>query len=414
MSSMTAARILTLAIISLTLAASAEDWPRWRGARMDDVSPETQLLKSWPAAGPTRLWLNEDAGLGYSGVAISAGTLYTMGARDAVEYVIAIDTATGKEKWSTEAGPLLINNWGGGPRSTPTVDGDKVYALAGKGNVVCIHAADGKRLWNTELTSLGGEVPKWGYTESLLIDGKHVIATPGGAKGTMVALDKLTGSLVWQTAAWTDAAHYSSPISCDHNGAHQIVQLTAQSVAGVNASDGKVLWTAPFPGKVAVIPTPIFHAGKVFVAAGYQVGCKLLDLTADGAKELYANTHMANHHGGVILHGSHLYGYSDGQGWTCMDYATGAVKWQEKKALKKGAIAAAGEQLYLLEEDTGTVVLIDASPTGYQEHGRFTLSPQTTLRAQKGKIWMHPVISNGKLYLRDQELLFCYDISSSK
>jgi hypothetical protein len=399
------------AILCVASSVLADDWPRWRGVKFDDISQETGLLKEWPSTGPKQLWMNSDAGLGYAGVSIAAGTLFTMGARDVTEYLIALDAETGKEKWSTEVGAIFMNDWGHGPRSTPTVDGDKVYALAGKGNLVCIQATDGKLLWNKELTSLGGKVPKWGYAESPLVHGNQVIVTPGGKDGCVVALDKTTGNLIWQSKAWTDEAHYSSAILVKHADVEQIIQLTMNSVAGLNPADGSVLWQSAFPGKVAVIPSPIYSAGKVFVTAGYNVGCQLLELGSAGAKQLYANQDLTNHHGGVILHGDHLYGFCDGKGWTCMDFATGAIKWQDKKKLKKGAIAAAGSQFYLLEEDTGTVALIDASTAGYQERGRFKLQPQSTLRSKQGRIWMHPVISNGKLYLRDQELLFCYDIA---
>jgi outer membrane protein assembly factor BamB len=398
-------------LIGMACTLSADDWPRWRGAKFDDISPETALLKKWPSEGPRQLWINADVGLGYAGVSVFTGSLFTLGARDVTEYVIALDALTGKEKWSTEAGAIFMNDWGHGPRSTPTVDGDKVYALAGKGTLVCLQATDGKLLWNKELTSLGGTVPKWGYAESPLIHGQHVIVTPGGKQGTMVALDKLTGNLVWQSKDWTDDAQYSSAILVNHANKEQIIQLTMQHVAGLNPADGAVLWKASFPGKVAVIPTPIYSAGKVFVTAGYEVGCRLLDIGVAEPQQVYASQDLINHHGGVILHGDHLFGFSDRKGWTCMDFTSGVIKWQDKEKLKKGAIAAAGSQLYLLEEDSGTVALIDASTDGYHERGRFKLQPQSTLRSKQGKIWMHPVISNGKLYLRDQELLFCYDIA---
>jgi len=401
-------------LLPLLLAASvqAADWPTFRGADRTDVSKETGLLKKWPSGGPKQLWLNQDAGLGYSGYSIVGATLYTMGARDAVEYVIAIDTATGKEKWSAEAGALLTNGWGDGPRSTPTVDGDKVYALSGKGLLVCLTAADGKELWRASMTEIGGKVPGWGYCESPLIEGAHVIVTPGGAQGALAAFDKATGKPAWQSADWTDGAQYASIIAVDLNDTRQLIQLTMQSIAGVNAADGKLLWRSDFPGKTAVIPTPIFSAGQVFVTAGYGVGCKSVKIgPGNSVEELYASTDMENHHGGVILVGSHLYGHSGKAGWTCMDLKTGAVKWQEKKALGKGAIHCADGMLYLLEEKTGTAVLIEASPEGWKEHGRFTLSPQTTQRNPKGMVWTHPVVSGGRLYLRDQELLFSYDVS---
>lgn len=401
-----------LPFLFAALSSQAADWPTFRGADRTDVSTETGLLKKWPSDGLKQVWLNKDAGLGYSGFAIVGGTLYTMGSRDAVEYVIAIDVATGKEKWSAEAGALLTNGWGDGPRATPTVDGDKVYALSGKGILICLGTADGKEIWRASMTELGGKVPGWGYCESPLIEGNLVITTPGGPQGTLAAFDKTTGKLAWQSSEWTDLAQYASAIVADLNGARQIIQLTMQNVAGVNAADGKVLWKSEFPGKTAVIPTPIFKERQVFVAAGYGVGCKSVKIGANNAvEELYASTDMINHHGGVILVDGNLYGYSEKAGWTCMDFKTGAVKWTEKSALGKGAIHYADGCFYLLEERTGTVVLIKASDKGWNEQGRFTLSPQTTQRNPKGMVWTHPVVSGGKLYLRDQELLFCFDVS---
>lgn len=404
-------------LIPLILAAAslqAADWPTFRGADRTDISTETGLLKAWPADGPKKVWTNENAGLGYSGSAIAGGVLYTMGARDAMEYVIAIDAATGKEKWSAEAGALLTNGWGDGPRATPTVDGDKVYAMSGKGSLACYSTKDGKQLWSASMTELGGKVPSWGYCESPLIEGNLVIATPGGPQGTLAAFDKVTGKLAWQSKDWTDNAQYASIIAVNHNKARQLIQLTMQSIAGVDAKDGKVLWKTEFPGKTAVIPTPIFKDGQVFVAAGYGVGCKSIKIGPENSVEtLYESTDMVNHHGGVILVGDHLYGYNDKGGWTCMDFKTGQVVWAEKKGLGKGAVHCADGMLYLLEEKTGTVVLIDASPKGWNEHGRFVLGPQTTQRSPKGMVWTHPVVSDGKLYLRDQELLFSFDVKNT-
>jgi outer membrane protein assembly factor BamB len=408
--------VLSGSLLAVFVSANlvfAGDWPQWRGANRDDISTETGLLKKWPAGGPKKVWMFDDAGLGYSGYSIVGGTLYTMGSRDAVEYVIAVDTATGKEKWSSEAGALYTNGWGDGPRGTPTVDGDHVYAIAGRGNLVCLKAADGKKVWEVSLTEdLGGKLQSWGYTESPLIEGDLVVCTPGGGEGTVAAFDKKTGKKAWQSKDWTDNAQYSSIIAVDLNGGRQLIQLTMQTLAGVDPKNGKVLWRSEFPGKTAVIPTPIFKDGQVFVSAGYGVGCQSVKVGAGNQVEkLYENTNMENHHGGVVLVGDHLYGYSGKSGWTCMDFKSGEVVWSEKKALKKGAIHCADGMLYLLEEDSGTVVLIEASPKGWNEKGRFVIEPQTTQRNPKGKVWTHPVVANGKLYLRDQELLSCYDVS---
>jgi outer membrane protein assembly factor BamB len=266
-------------------------------------------------------------------------------------------------------------------------------------------------LWKKTMEEFGGQVPDWGYTESVLVDGDKVVCTPGGSRGAILALNKMTGEPVWQSKEFKDGAQYASLIAADHNGARQLIQLTQKSVVGVDAKDGKLLWRTDWSGRTAVIPTPIFHDGHVYVTSGYGAGCKLVKIDKDNAlKQVYANKLMKNHHGGVILLGEHVYGFSDDVGWACQDFKTGELAWSEKGKLGKGAIGCAGNRLYLLEESSGDVVLIDASPKGWKEHGRFRLEPQTKLRKPSGRIWTHPVISNGRLYLRDQEILYCYDV----
>ncbi|MCB1208447.1 MAG: PQQ-like beta-propeller repeat protein [Verrucomicrobiales bacterium] len=407
------ASALTTASLLLSVNLHADDWPQWRGPNRDDISKETGLLKKWPASGPKTVWINEDVGLGYSGYSIVDGTLYTMGARDAVEYVIAVDATTGKEKWSTEAGPLLQNKWGNGPRSTPTVSDGKVYAISGKGTLICLNAADGKEIWSTRMVEdLGGKLQSWGYTESPLVEGDLVVCTPGGSAGTMAAFEKSSGKKAWQTAGWDDVAQYASVAPAVIHGRRQLVQLTGKSIAGVAPEDGKVIWRHDFPGKTAVIPTPIVKGNQVFVSAGYGVGCMMVEISEDNqVKQIYANTDLENHHGGVILVGDHLYGHSNKGGWTCMEFATGQVVWTEKKAVGKGAIHCADGMFYLLDEKSGDVVLIEASPKGFDEKSRFTLNPQTSQRSPDGRVWTHPVVSGGRLFLRDQELLHCYDVA---
>lgn len=390
--------------------ASAAEWTTFRGADRSDISTETGLLKQWPDGGPKKIWTSDKGGLGYAGFSVVNGTLFTMGSRDGNEFLLALDAATGKEKWSTVLGDLFKNNWGDGPRGTPTVDGDRVYALSAQGGLVCADAAKGGVLWKVSMSDFGGEVPGWGYTESVLVDGDKVICTPGGSRGTLLALDKMSGKKIWQSAGWDDPAQYASVIVAEHGGIRQFIQLTMKHVGGVDAATGKALWLSDWGGRTAVIPTPIFKDGKVYVTSGYGVGCKLIDLGGGQTpEEAWSNQHMVNHHGGVILVGGHLYGYSDKGGWTCQDWKTGDVTWSEKK-LGKGAIHCADGMLYLLEESSGTVVLIEASPKGWKEHGRFKLEPQTAQRKPQGKIWTHPVVSNGKLYLRDQEFISCYDV----
>jgi outer membrane protein assembly factor BamB len=388
----------------------ATDWPHWRGPDYDDVSKETGLLKEWPSNGPKRLWLFEKAGQGYSGFSVVQGKLFTMGARDGSENLFVLDANSGKELWSAKIGPVLSNNWGDGPRGTPTVDGDHVYALSGQGILACASTKDGKIAWQKSMISLGGVLQDWGYTESPVVDGNQVVCTPGGEKGAIAAFDKKSGNLLWQSSEFKDTAQYSSIVVATINGEKQYVQLTMHHVVGIAPKDGKVLWQLDFPGKVAVIPTPIVHDNCVYVTAGYGVGCKMARIEPGNKPSvIYENKVIKNHHGGVVLVGENLYGHSDGGGWTCQNFKTGAEVWSDK-SFNKGAVGCADGMLYCLEEGTGNVALAEASPAGWKEHGRFKLDPQTKIRNPQGRIWTHPVISNGKLYLRDQDLIYCYDV----
>ena len=374
---------------------------------------EKGLLQDWPEGGPKKMWTVNDAGLGYSGVTVQAGSLYTMGAFDKKEMLLAYNSSSGEKLWEVHVGELLTNGWGDGPRMSPTISNGKIYALGARGNLLCVLAKNGKLVWKKSLVDdLGGKVPGWGYTESVLVDQGKVICTPGGKDGAIAALDADSGRTIWRTKSFTDGAQYSSPISIMHQGKKQYVQLVMKNIVGIDPGNGSVLWQSTWPGKVAVIPTPIFSNGHVYVTSGYGVGCKLVKLGDNYPTNVYENKVMKNHHGGVIKVGEHLYGYSDGVGWACQDFKTGELIWNEKKALGKGAIAYADNRLYCQGEGDGRLILIDASPTGWKTHGEFTISPQTKKRNPKGRIWTHPVICDGKLYLRDQEYILCYDIKN--
>ena len=398
-------------LFALCNATSGTDWPGWRGSERNDVSKETGLLQSWPEGGPEKIWMNKLGGLGYSGFSITNGILYTMGAFGDEERLLAFDANSGKKVWELKTGDLLKNNWGDGPRMTPSVSNGLVYSLGGRGNLICANAKDGKNEWSVHLVEdLGGKVPGWGYTESVLIDQGRVICTPGGEKGALAALDAKTGKVLWRSKAFTDGAQYSSPIVIENQSKRQYVQLVMKNLVGIEATSGKLLWKSSWPGKVAVIPTPVYSDNHVYVSSGYGVGCKLVELAGSSPVDVYENKVMKNHHGGVIKLGDYLYGYSDGYGWVCQNFKNGELKWNEKKSLGKGAIAYADNRFYCLGEGDGRVILIEATPEGWKAKGEFTITPQTEQRNPKGKVWTHPVISNGKLYLRDQELIFCYDI----
>lgn len=405
--------IISTLFFAVGLGLSADDWQQWRGPNRDGISREIGLLQAWPSAGPERIWLSRDIGIGYSAPVVAEGKIFIMGTKDGKEQLFAKEAKGGKTLWTAPMGGILSNNWGDGPRGAATVDGDKVFALGAKGSLICANVGDGKVNWRVEMVKdLGGTVPGWGYTESVLVDGDYVICAPGGKRGTLAAIDKKTGEVIWRSSDWTDSAHYASVVPAELNGQRQFIQLTQKTLAGVSARDGSVLWRNAWPGRTAVIPTPIVRKNEIYISSGYGVGCRKITIgDAHKVTEDYSNKNMKNQHGGVLLLDGHLYGYSDGRGWTCQNLKSGDVVWDSKK-LGKGCVFYADNRLYCLAESSGTVALAGANTAGWKEHGRFKLEPQTELRKRSGRIWTHPVVANGVMYLRDQELLFAFNVKA--
>src|SRR5262245_17059114 len=312
---------IQLVVLALSVAAPAPkyttlpgDWPQWRGPNRDGHSAATGLLQKWPEGGPKLLFKTDKLGAGYGSPAVAGGKLVILGAEDPdsgdKEFAQALDPATGKELWRT---PIETANggyayqWGTGPRSTPTVDGDRVYVLGAKGDLRCLNLTDGKSVWAKNLVKdLGGSIPGWGYCESVLIDGDKVVCTPGGNKGAVAALDKMTGNVLWRSEDLKDGAGYASLVVSEGGGVRQYVTQTMQSACSVRATDGKLLWRRADIGyRTAVIPTPVVHGDHVFVTAGYGAGCELIKLSADGkdgvkAEKVYTAKVITNHHGGVV------------------------------------------------------------------------------------------------------------------
>lgn len=394
--------------------AESLNWPQWQGPTRNGLNQESGLLKAWPEGGPKLLWMNNSAGLGYSGPAVVDGVLYTLGSRKGVEMALAYDASTGKELWAGEIGTEFENNWGNGPRSTPAVSQGYVYALGAQGNLVCFDAKNGSELWRKSLIELGGSNPYWGYSESPLVDGGVVVVTPGGEQGALAALDCESGEVVWRSTELTDTPHYASIVPAEIQGKPQYVQLLPKRLVGVARDTGKLLWEYGWPGETAVIPTPIVSGDRIYMTSGYGVGCAMVSITPEfKVREAFNNKRMKNHHGGVVLLDGHVFGHSDQVGWVCQNFETGKMLWREEGALDKGAIAYADGHFYCIGEDSGDVALIEASTEGWKQTGRFTLTPQTKLRKDSGRIWTHPVVVDGKLYLRDQELLFCFDVRAN-
>lgn len=388
-------------------------WPQWRGPERDDISEETGLLQEWPEGGPPRQWLFEDCGVGYGGPAIVDDRVYILGGRGEEELLLCLDAKNGQELWSVALGPLFINDWGDGPRSTPTIDGNFAYCMTAHGHLACVNIESNELVWKRTMEELGGNLEMWGFSESPLVHEGQVYCTPGGDQGALAALDKRTGDLVWQSSEITGPKHYSSIVLHEVHGRTTGVRLLQTEVVGFSLEDGSLLWSVPWPGRVAVIPTPIVWKACVYVTAGYGAGCMLIRIDDQfNAETVYENNVMVNQHGGAILLDDHVYGYSDGKGWVCQNIATGEMVWREREAFGKGALGYADNRFYCLAEDTGEVALIAASPDGWQVHGQFTLEPQTQIRKDRGKVWVHPVIADGRFYLRDQDLLFAFDVKA--
>jgi outer membrane protein assembly factor BamB len=419
---------LAIALMAARAIRSGDfDSPQWQGPDRNAIYKENGLLKDWPQDGPPLAWKVKGLGGGDSAPSIAAGRIFGMGNQGENEVVWALSEADAKTVWVARLGPAFRQQSAQGkegPGCTPTVDGDRLYVIGLAGNLVCLRVTDGKLLWQRSMQKdFGGTIPRWSFRESPLVDGDKVICTPGGDQATMVALNKMTGETIWKSKVpGNPKAAYASAIAIDFGGQRQYVQLTARTLIGVAAADGKFLWEY----KRAANPhgincsTPIYHDGYVFAASAYGAGGGLVKLNKEPsgtitAEEVWFSRKMQNHHGGMIIYNGALYGANggnEGGALVCLDLKTGDVLWDERddpaRRAPKGSIALADDRLYYRTEK-GAILLIEPNPRNYVEHGRFEQPERTDLPA-----WAHPVIANGKLYVRDQDLLLCYDIRAKQ
>ena len=403
-------RTLILVLILLQgAAARAADWPQWRGPNRDGVSRETGLLKKWPDNGPKLLWEATGVGAGFSTVAVVKDRAYTQGNREKESCVIAIDLKTGKEAWSAPNGDSYSNSYGDGPRGTPTVEGDVLYAIGAHGDLACMETASGKVRWAINiLEKFGASNTEWGISESPLIVGDRLVCTPGGRDATIVALDKKSGETLWTSKGLSDPAAYSSAIVFKAAGVEQVANFTHKGVVGVALQDGRFLWRYDrVANEVANIATPVFVDGSIFASSAYDTGCALIRLEKEGengvaAKETYFQRSLKNHHGGVIVLDGYVYGCNNST-WTCLDLKSGDAKWVNR-GVGKGSLVYADGCFYAVSDD-GVVGLIEASPSGYKELSRFKIEHG------EQKAWAHPVVSGGKLFIRTEDKVRCYDVS---
>lgn len=402
------AAVTGICVLSLSTAVSnrtLDDWPQWRGVNRDGKSTEKGLLKSWPEGGPKLAWQASGAGEGYSSFAVSAGKVYTLGARGGTEHVMAFDEATGKKLWDVAHGARFNNDQGDGPRGTPTVDGAQLYAYGASGDLAAMDAATGKVIWKINvLERFGGRNITWGLSESPLVLRDRVIVNAGGPGASIVAVNKKDGGVLWRSQG--DQAGYSSGILHEVGGTPQAIFFTGQRAVGVDTRDGRLLWSYDrVSNRTANIATPIARGNHVFLSSDYGTGAALLELRPNGksidAREVYFTREMRNHHASSVLVGQHLYGFSSAI-LTAMKFDTGEVAWRDR-SVGKGSVIFADDRLYLFSEN-GVVGLAEANPAAYREHGRFQL------RTGSRPTWSHPVVANGKLYLRDQDTIYAYNV----
>lgn len=405
-------------LLSFSLSASGADWPQWRGPDRTGISKETGLAKEWPKEGPKLLWQAKDLGDGYSTPSVVGDRVYLIsnqGMDD--EYVHALSTADGKQIWKTTIGKVGPNNGPQypGTRSTPTIDGDMLYALGSNGDLVCLTLADGKEVWHKDLRKdFAGKPGKWAYAESPLIDGDSLIVAPGGSKATVVALHKKSGDVQWESAIPEgDDAGYGSAMIVEVDGVKQYVEFLSKGLVGIDAKTGKFLWRydRTAQGSPANIATPVVQDQFVYSAAtrsgGGLVQLKLTGSTVQ-ADEVYFTPKLPTAIGGSVVLDGNLYG-TNGQGLLCAVLKTGDIKWQER-GVGAASVCYADGRLYVHGEN-GEVALVEATPEAYREKGRFT--PPEPPKGKVGKAWAYPVVANGRLYIREMGTLWCFDVKET-
>jgi outer membrane protein assembly factor BamB len=420
----TQVRVIALVgLVAYSLALVANDWPQWRGPQRTGVSKETGLLKEWPAGGPKLIWQVKDMGLGYSTPSVAGDRIYLLannGMED--EFVQALDAKDGKRLWKTTLGKVGPNRGPQYPaaRSTPTVDGAQLFALGSDGDLACVETASGKIKWQKNLRKeFGGQPGVWAYAESPLIDGDVLVCTPGGSKATVVALQKNTGDVIWTSSiSEGEEAAYASIVIGEVDGIKQYIQFLGKGLVGIEAKSGKVLWRYNKTSNDKVnVQTPIFLDNSV-ISVNSKRGAARVRLKRDGdnveAEEVFFTPELQVHVGGVVQVGGYVYGASN-QALVCLDAATGEVKWQAR-ATGKGSVCYADGHIYHHASEAAQkydVTLVEATPEAYKEKGRFTPPDPPERDSNKSPAWAHPVVANGRLYIRDLGTIWCYDVKAN-
>jgi outer membrane protein assembly factor BamB len=402
--------VLLVGFAAAGLALTAEEapfWPRFHGPKGDNISTDVGLLAEWPKDGPKLLWTAKDLGEGFSSVSLAGGYIYTAGNVGQQSMITALGL-DGKIRWQKPNGKAWTQSHAG-TRSTPTINGDRLYDESPLGEVACLNAKTGEPIWHLNiLDKFGAENIKWGLAESPVIDGQHVICCPGGPQTAMVALDKNSGEVVWKSPSAGDVAGYATPAVISYGGLRIILTLTARALIGVDAQSGSLLFRHEHQTAYDVnVLTPIFHAGRIFISTGYGAGSEMLQLTVHGkaasVRQVWQSKELDNHHGGVILVDGYLYGACFQPKWVCLDWDKGK-RMYTARGVGKGSLTYAEGMLYTLSENS-KMGLVRATPKGHEVISQFNLPA-----GGEGPSWAHPVVCGGRLYIRHGDFLYAYDI----
>ena len=393
---------------SVTGSSGGATWPAYRGPDGTGISHETGLLKAWPEGGPRVLW-RMPLGDGYSGISVSGTRLYTMYSTKEDEIVACHEAVSGKELWRSRIDSNRPDDQGDGPRSTPTIDGDRVYALGARGKLLALEASTGKTVWKKDLKKdFGARVPRWGISTSPFIEGDLLLLDAGGSPDrSIIALNKKDGSMAW--SARSDKPGYSTPISVTFGGRRQVLFFTGSALVSIDPSDGRQLWDFKWKTSYDInAAMPIFvPPDRVFISSGYDVGAALLQVNDDDGRfkivPVWRSRVMKNHFNSSILHDGHLYGFDYGT-LKCIDANTGQEKWGQR-GFAKGSLLLADGHLIILSEG-GLLALAEATPDGFQEKGR--------VQILEGRTWTMPSLSNKTLYLRNREEMVALDLAGSE
>ena len=411
----------TVAILTSPLLFSA-DWAAFRGPDGNGKSPDGGLLKEWSEGGPKLLWQIDFIGYGYSSVAIANDKIYISGnvTRDGQELtmIFCLDKE-GNKIWEKDNGPAHTSARSyPGTRGTPTIADGFVYDKNAFGDITCFNATTGEKIWSRNiLTDYDAPRPFWLFGNSVLVEGETIIAPLGGTKHMAVALNKRTGETVWESPpdATATTVGYTTPYAFDFLGTRIVTVMSMHTVEGLDATTGKTLFSIPWRNRLTTNCTmPIYHEGHLFLSTGYNFGSKMfrLEKNADGTitpTEVWYEQRFDNQHGGIILVGDYVYGstHESGRGaWGAIHFATGEIGYLERiRGIGAGSIHYADGLLYCLSEENQTVLLVKPEPTEYVELGRFELPNEVD-----GKSWAHPVVLEGRLYIRHGQYLYCYDV----